>query len=155
MSKRTVFPTSGFSLIEIVIVLVLIGIMISLVVPSLSRYIDRNRTRRALDEVAADVMYARVLAIREGRPTQITFTSGSGVYQIRSDPAGTNQLVKQVNLANEYLGAQFPSGGMANLSFNSRGLLTGATSDQYLKVIRGNTRDSAFISPVGRVYRDY
>jgi hypothetical protein len=112
-------------------------------------------TRRALDQMVADIAFARVNAIRQGRRTAVVLQAG-GTYEIRSqDTTGTWTTLKTVVLVNEFPGIAF-GGDVTNLEFSSRGLLmTAIAGDGFIKVFRSATRDSVFISPAGRVYRAF
>jgi prepilin-type N-terminal cleavage/methylation domain-containing protein len=145
--------SAGFSLIELTVVLVIIGISASMAVPSLRSMVDRSRTHGALDRIVGDVAYARVYAIRQGRRTAIQMTS-DGTYRIDTmSTGGTWAPIRIVRLRDNFEGVTVT--GVTNLEFSSRGLLMNQVSDGYVKVNRAATRDSIFISPAGRVYRAF
>src|SRR3712207_5741690 len=70
--------TVGFSLPELVTVLVLIGILASLAGPSITGLVDRVKARGALDRVATDVYWARMQAVRSGRSVTVRFLPDPG-----------------------------------------------------------------------------
>lgn len=145
---------AGFSLMEIVTALVMISLMVSVAVPSFTGYVERTRTRRALDYLVADVGHARLLAIQQGRRVAVN-VSGTASYSIDTlSSAGTWGALKAVDLGSEYRGIAF-SGSATSLVFNSRGMLVGQDADAFIRVSRNSVRDSIFISPAGRVYRGY
>ena len=56
-------PQAGFSLIELVVVIGLIGVMVAVAVPGIARYIRNYRIRGAASEVAGALQQARLRAI--------------------------------------------------------------------------------------------
>ncbi|MFH1756610.1 MAG: GspH/FimT family pseudopilin [Pseudomonadota bacterium] len=63
----------GFTLIEMVIVLILIGLSISLVAPSLSRISKTIELRAAVKKVSAILRYYRSEAVQTGKIQQVLF----------------------------------------------------------------------------------
>lgn len=154
-SNRTGHGMDGFSMIELLVVLVLLAIMSSMAVPSMTAYVDRTKTRRSLDRLVADVSYARILSVQQGRRHSISVTE-AGVYTVSAlDESGNWVTLKTVDLGADYPGLSV-SGGLTTLEFSSRGLLQStAVGDGFIKVSRGGVRDSVFVSPAGRVYRAF
>lgn len=79
MKAKRVFG-SGFTLIELMVVVALIGIILVLVAPSFRDMILMQRLRGINAQVVADVAYARSEAISRGTFVQVRFqaTTGSG-----------------------------------------------------------------------------
>ena len=72
----------GFSLIELIIVIVITGIMAAIAIPKLSNNnIDLYSVAR---QVKSDIRYTQELAMSKYRKTTITFNSGSDTYTITS-----------------------------------------------------------------------
>jgi prepilin-type N-terminal cleavage/methylation domain-containing protein len=143
---------SGFSLIEMVVVLVLIFVIASFAVPSMQNYVGHGKNRRALDRVASDIALARMAAVRAGQRATITFTGSGYTIQLQTNPVKT---VRQVSLSSEYGGATVTAPTVdGTLVFDSRGLLV--SSGLGPVVVRvGDTADSAFVTGAGRVYRAF
>ena len=53
----------GFTLVELLTAIVIVGIGASLAAPAFGAYVEKNRTRRALDRIVADVAFARLFAV--------------------------------------------------------------------------------------------
>jgi type IV fimbrial biogenesis protein FimT len=143
---------AGYSLMELLVVLVLVGILASLAGPAMGEYIGRLKTRRALDQITADLAYARMAAVRSGRRAVMRF-QGPSDYSIEvvGDPTVP---VRSVRLGSDYAGVVITPPG-TTLEFNSRGLLVSALAREYLVVSLGSMRDSLILTPAGRVYRDF
>lgn len=143
---------AGYTLMELLVVLVLVGVLASMAGPAMSEYIGRQKTRGALDQVAADLAYARIAAVRSGRRAVVTFVGPSDYrVEVVGDTIGAARTVR---LGGDYAGVVITPPG-ATLEFNSRGLLVSALPEQYLVVSLGSTRDSLILTPAGRVYRDF
>jgi prepilin-type N-terminal cleavage/methylation domain-containing protein len=155
LETHTLQRTDGFSLVEILTALVLVALVSSMAVPSMRSYVDRTNTRRALDQLVADISYARLLAVQQGKRTAVVIDDdGSYVINV-SDNAGGWVTLKAVELNDEYEGVAV-EGDLAALEFSSRGLLmTELASDGFIKIVRNGVRDSVFVSPAGRVYRAF
>jgi general secretion pathway protein H len=63
----------GFSLIELVIVLVLIGFSIALVTPSLSQFARRVELKTAAQKISGILRYFRSESIQKGKTHQVLF----------------------------------------------------------------------------------
>ena len=63
--------SAGFTLIELMMVLTILGIVMAIGVPSFSTMIKNNRLASVSNDVAGALHYARAEAVRRGRPVQI------------------------------------------------------------------------------------
>lgn len=145
---------AGFSMVEILLVLVTIAIITAMAQPSLAGFIQRNQTRRALDRMVADVSTARLQAVRDGRRTAVTVGS-DGSYSIDTlSTSGVWAPMRTITLENRFPGVALTPVNQ-RLEFNSRGLLVNASGNAVITARRGTHADSMFISSAGRVYRDF
>lgn len=142
----------GFSLLEILAALVLLGVLLSVAAPSMQGVTSRSKTRGALDQLTADIALARTYAVRDGQRTVVTIRDATE-YSIVRDPGGAAVTVKSVDLGRDYRGVRLvPAAG--ELTFDSRGLLVSGTFAK-VKASHAGRSDSLVISAVGRTYRDY
>ena len=143
----------GYTLIELLTVLVLILLLASLAGPSMNSYLGHTKTRRALDRVSNDIALARMSAVRGGARSVVDFAGGTS-YTITLQSA-TPRVIRQVYLSREYQGVTVsPPTSDGRLVFDSRGLLVSATTGPL--VVRANGQaDSALVTAGGRVYRDF
>jgi len=154
-----VSPARGFTLVELITVLVVIAIGAAIAFPRLEGMAARARARGALDQVSADLYLARTLAVREGTRTVLRFQRRTDrpechrpTYSlvVRSTPERT------VRVTDLRLGpsACLRLGTVDSLVFNSRGLPSGGLNRKVYVVQPGHT-DSLTFSLLGRTFRWY
>jgi len=73
MTRRT----QGFTLLEVVFVLAIIGIILSVAVPSYASYLARQRLRHVAEMLEQDLRRARALSVDENRNIYVSFSSGA------------------------------------------------------------------------------
>jgi prepilin-type N-terminal cleavage/methylation domain-containing protein len=83
----------GFSLIELMVVIAIVGIIAGISAPSIFRSVNTNRLQTDADRLAADLQYARSLSISQG--TILRFTSTPAGYQL-TDPV-SGDLIREKN----------------------------------------------------------
>jgi general secretion pathway protein H len=74
----------GFSLIELMIVLILISLSISLVAPSLSRFSKNIELKAAAKKISAILRYYRNEAVHRGRVQQVLFDANAREVRIQA-----------------------------------------------------------------------
>ncbi|HEX6925329.1 MAG TPA: GspH/FimT family pseudopilin [Longimicrobiaceae bacterium] len=142
---------SGYTLVELVVLLVLTALLSSLAVPSFSRTISSFRTRAALARLAGDLYLARAMALESGQTITLRFEPPSGCarrYEI-VDAEGTVRKQVSSDLADS--GVCLESNVERPIRVDGRGLLVG--SPRTIRARRGSLTDSMTISMVGRIYR--
>jgi type II secretion system protein H len=151
--QRRPHRDAGFTAIELVVVLMLMGIVGALAQPSMGAYLARAKTERALDRMTGDLAMARMLAVRSGERVVFEVT-GPDSYRLWAEST-PDETVRQVSLATDYAGVQLQAPtGDGRLVFNARGLLlTPGTGN--LIATQGAAADTLKITAAGRVYRAY
>lgn len=81
--------SAGFTLVELVVVLLLIAITMALAAPSFGGWSDGSKLRNAADEFAASARWARAQAILTGTVHVLKIDSASGVYYVGTAEDGT------------------------------------------------------------------
>jgi type II secretory pathway pseudopilin PulG len=67
--------TKGFSMMEAVMVLLVVGVVVASLTPALSRQLTHSRINRAASVCAADFYLAQSLAARNRQPVRVLFDS--------------------------------------------------------------------------------
>lgn len=97
---------SGYTLVELLIVMAILVLIASLSWPSLRRSLEKSRLESAARDVQQELNRARTNAIKTGTGVELVYTEGSHDYSIRpvregwrsltptafSDPGSTSQL---------------------------------------------------------------
>jgi prepilin-type N-terminal cleavage/methylation domain-containing protein len=78
----------GFSLVEILVVITLVGIAAALSIPRASRVINQTKVQRAAQALQAEVQQAFALAARNRAPVQIRWSSSTMQLRV-TNLAGT------------------------------------------------------------------
>ena len=92
----------GFTLVELIIVVVILGIAAALVVPMVSNAADMQ-VRSAANRIAADMDYAKGLAITHQRSYSVVFDPANESYEIRVEPAGTGDVIENPLTGNDFV----------------------------------------------------
>jgi type II secretion system protein H len=72
----------GFSLLELLVVLLLLGLMTTIVVPSLDRGLKKREVRKSAMKLAATARSLRSKAIYESTPQRLIFDPVENSYQV-------------------------------------------------------------------------
>lgn len=81
----------GFTLLELLIVMVIVGLLLAVAVPSVGRSISADRVNRAALVVQSMLAEAGQLSARRGQPLTVTLSSGSLRINLRSTGAALKQ----------------------------------------------------------------
>jgi len=84
----------GFSLIEVMFVIMIAGIIAGVSAPPVFRYVNSNRLQTNADQLAADLQYARSLSIANS--SILRFTATPGGYQLTNPVTGA--VIRTKNL---------------------------------------------------------
>jgi len=86
------FQKRGFTLIEIIMVVVILGIVAFMAIPMVSNAAD-IQVRAAANRIAADIDYAKSMAITHQRSYSVVFDPANESYDIRVEPAGSGDVI--------------------------------------------------------------
>lgn len=115
----------GFTLIELIITIAILGIVLAIAAPNFTRYRDNTNLREAARDISSDIQLYKQRAVAENAPYTITFNSGTNDYVIRKGAVVV--ATKQVGAGNtsvRILGTPSFSGGVPTITLFPRGTST-------------------------------
>ncbi len=147
--------TRGFTFIEVLIVMVLIGIIAALGIPRIRDAIQKNNVRGARAALGTLVAKARGAAVQRGCRSAIHFTSGTaGTVWITACKVSNSALTDTLGSV-EQLAVRYNltlTAGADSVTF----MPNGVSPDNTLTVLRVSSNgitDSVMINQVGKVVR--
>ena len=84
-------PAAGFTLYEVIIVLMVLLLVSAVVVPSFTGFLPAVRVRKAGDELMAAFSKARTDAVLTARRFRVVFTKDPAAYRIDFEPDPMNE----------------------------------------------------------------
>jgi prepilin-type N-terminal cleavage/methylation domain-containing protein len=136
---------AGFSLAELLIVLVIAGVLLLLALPRLSAVLDGFAVRSAATELVAVFGTARQVAIQQRRRVAVVVDTAHGVVRVTGEQLVLERAVQ--SLYGVRLAATRDS-----MAYDARGLGYGAAN---LSIVahRGRVAETLYVSRLGRVRR--
>ncbi|NTW06903.1 MAG: prepilin-type N-terminal cleavage/methylation domain-containing protein [Syntrophaceae bacterium] len=128
----------GFSLVELIIVIAIIGIVLAIASPSFYKYRQNTNLKEATRELAGDITLYRQTAIAQNVRYRIVFNQLTNSYTIQIEsPANSGTYVdvltkSPASVSSSVIimgGANFPSftGGVAYITIQPRGTMSAGT----------------------------
>ena len=131
----------GFTLIEILMTMIIMGILMSVAVPNFSKWKEKHEINGQAQKVYFDLMLARTSAVKNNNLVRVTFNTTSHTYTIHDDTnddgtQDSGEGVKSVALENDInfayntgitdidgntISAPVSFGGSQVVTFDSRG----------------------------------
>ena len=141
----------GFTIVELLVVVAIIGLVAAIAAPRFFNMVSVLRSRGAADQLAADLAWSRMTAVREGRTVSVRFNTSTSYSITVDNGAAILRTLRSRNLANDYPGTTVTSSA-SRVAFDSRGLLRAGTAT--VTVTRAARTRTLRVSPVGRIYRE-
>ncbi len=147
LSRRS--QAAGFTFIEMMIVFVVLGIMLSIMVKSVRGTWVASSRRSASREVTSYLFRARAIAIQQSRTAWLV-RSGN-VLKIMVDSSGTPvRLGTSIDLSQRY-GATLSASPKDTIQFDPRGFVANVTQTPKLIVKIGAVADTLCVTGLGRI----
>jgi len=136
---------SGFTLIEMLVVIGIIAILSALLAPNVIGWMPQYRLRSAVMELGARVQQARLAAIKDNQSCTMSFNTANRSYNITCLDNMT------VNLVDYDPNISFTASPPQVINFTSRGLTDGAGTFVVSMTSQGGSTYSVSITPTGAV----
>ena len=153
----------GFSLIELIIVLAILGTVAAIAAPNFTRYRDNANLKEAARDISSDIQLYKQRAVAENVRYRITFNSGANNYVVQRETtlnagnfSANTLLTKDIGSANAietYVAASF--GGNPYITFSPRGTIEEATGSLTLRHTRRDSKAKINVTIMGRTYVEY
>jgi type II secretion system protein H len=148
----------GFTIVELIVVLILAGIAMAIISPSLSRAFRRTGVRAAVDEFASTHSLARSAAVRYGRLAELHIDAVGMAFWVEVDTSSAGGVRDTIGVV-KYLNANDVAvqSNRALLCFDARGLPSTRglceSADAQLIFTSGSRVDTVSITALGRILR--
>ena len=83
-------PLRGFTLLELVLVMVVLAVMLAIAVPSVRGFLGTSRSRDAVDQIIAVSQWARAQAAAESKVYRLAFAADSYQLTVQEGESFTN-----------------------------------------------------------------
>jgi len=93
MNQETRKNIQGFTLVELVIIIILLSILSAIAIPSIGNTINALRLGSATQKVVSDVRYAKEMALSLHKTTGLEFDSGANSYTVFEVNGGVKSTV--------------------------------------------------------------
>jgi len=141
-------PTAGFTLVEMLIVVVIIGMTTLFAFPRAQRMFEHTNVRGARTTIV-NMLNAAKIAARQSN-TESSFILTNNHVQVVRTLAGVTETVMQRDLANAY-DVAITSGNLT-LDFDPRGVVVGGGT-RTIVVSKSGFADSVVVDGYGRIRR--
>jgi prepilin-type N-terminal cleavage/methylation domain-containing protein len=144
---------SGMTVVELMVVLVIAGVLLTLAVPGMGEYFATQRLKGSTEELSADLQFARMTSVQ--RNAAVTFTMAANGYSIAQGAT----TIKSVSLtsgssisAGSTMVASFdPVRATATITNGPSVTLANAATSRTLRVTLGVMGRVGICSPSGTV----
>jgi type IV fimbrial biogenesis protein FimT len=92
-------PARGFSLIELMIIIVIMGILLVTAVPNLSKWVANSRVRSAAESLQNGLRLAQAEAVRRSRQVVFVLTTASPALSAAPAVNGSNWYIQALPLS--------------------------------------------------------
>ena len=145
---RPVTARPGFTMIEILAVVIIFGVLATVAMPKVQGIMRRSKVNAAAAVVAGDLSHAYTLAARSRRPVRLTCGLDGGGYTIADRDTPDEIMVSRVVGSDKDMSVEGGTCSAASVDFFPNGL---ASSGFDITLVSGNTGRLITMSRAGKV----
>ncbi len=135
-------PVPGFTVIELIVTVAILGIVLAIAIPSLQRYAVNGNLRTAARDFMGTFSLYKESSMAENRNYTITLNQGSNQYRVQAAAAAPLPAVDVTRTPADHKATmQSITGGGTVITFSPRGTLTIPPSGLVLRNSRGSIAD--------------
>ena len=146
-------PRPGYTLTEMLIVVVMVGMLTLMTLPKFSGLVERNKLSAAREEIAAAVATARAAAVQKGRTATLRFSGDNmWVTVVTSGAGATTTIVPVKNYRTLYNVSLSVASSDTLITYDTRGFASptlGGTA--IFRIVGTSKRDSVCITAAGQI----
>lgn len=136
----------GFSLLEMMIVIIIIGVLAAIAIPSFSSWKEKQAVSNATNALLSHLKQARNLALAENRSVRITF--GSTAYTFDADTTGSCGPCRVEVIGYSQFSSNLAIAPTTTRTFTSRGTANSGT----ITLSASGKSKSIVMNVIGRAY---
>jgi len=137
---------AGFTMVELMIVVAIIGIASIIAVPAINEWLARYQLKQAMSEITGDLNLAKLVAMNRNRQATVTIQLSGPLIEV-SGASGGQQIFPTRTLMPRVTALP---GGPATVNFSSMGLSTTASQTIQIQNERGLIY-TLLVMPSGKV----
>jgi Tfp pilus assembly protein FimT len=141
-------------MMEIMIVVLVVGLVAAMAFPRFANLSSSLRSRGATNQLAADIGYTRMMAVREGHTASLTIAGNNYTIAVENTDGSVRRTLRTVRIQDSFNGTTLAAdGGNGRFAFDSRGVLK-SNSGAGVTVTQGSRTQHITVTAIGRVTRD-
>ena len=109
-TRRKLTPAAGFTLVELLITLMLLGVVLAIAIPVISGWLANSSLKSVARTIASDVTYLRESALSSGRTHMMSFNMNGNEYTLRWDSDGAGAYADVPNYPSSRTLSEFGNG---------------------------------------------
>ncbi len=141
----------GFTLVELLITVAVLGILTALAVPSFREMMDRNAVTTTANDLLSSILLARSEAVKREQPVIFSGNAGFTTWQVAADTDGDGTgdvTLLQHNRESNHVG--IAANNSTTITFNTRGRANLTANSDYFTISKNDATRWVCFSATGR-----